>query len=69
MESTATSDILNQLEDVIWNPLKIANDVLYIKSKFEDKSYMLLITDMVRVWYKSSSLLDIEREKKVFNLN
>jgi hypothetical protein len=48
-----------------WKPLKVEDEVLYLKSKFESDGYWLMVSNLQRVWYRHSNLEKLEQERKV----
>jgi len=47
--------------------LTIDNKVFFVKSKFEEAGYHLLVTDLVSVWHRHADSEQLEAEKKLYN--
>ncbi|EGG24563.1 hypothetical protein DFA_02806 [Cavenderia fasciculata] len=65
--TTSITTISNQLSGVGWKHFIIDSENYYIKSKFSNDSYSIILTDLVLVWYKYSSIDNIIKDKSRFN--
>lgn len=58
---------LQSLEEVVWRPLLVKEKAFYIKARFDDSGYALLVTDLVLVWYRVSDNDAVEKEREQYN--
>ena len=60
-------DPLKELELEVWRPLEVEwskdrKETMYVKARFGEESYALLITDLVRVWWRAADDEAVRRE-------
>jgi len=66
----ATMRVFTELQHAPWTSLHAKNNShvpLFVKSKFTDACYYLIITDLLHVWFRFSDKKAIKEEKQAFN--
>jgi len=55
------------LKERIWTPLVVDSKILYTKTLFEEEQYVIIVTDLLKVWQVIVGLKQFEEEKKLYN--